>query len=283
MLAISVENVSKVYRLGQNNRRQFFDDIKRWVRGKARWSHGFGDPELEAEQEPKAPDLFYALREVSFEIEQGDTVAIIGANGAGKSTLLKLISRITLPSTGCIRINGRVGSLLEVGTGFNGEMTGRENIYMKGAIMGMTRKEISSKFDDIVEFSGTAKFLDTPVKRYSSGMGMRLAFSVAAFLEPELLIVDEVLTVGDQQFKDRCVERIKEVIGGGCTVLFVSHVGELVRQICKKGIYLRAGSLVYSGDADTALETYEAAVRNEQHVAPPVGYNQRANNLRGRK
>lgn len=273
MLAISVDKVSKVYRLGQNNRRQFFDDVRRWMHGRSRWAHGFGDPELEAEQEPKAPDLFYALRDINLQIAQGDTVAIIGANGAGKSTLLKLISRITLPSAGCIRIRGRVGSLLEVGTGFNGEMTGRENIYMKGAIMGMTRKEISSKFDDIVDFSGTSKFLDTPVKRYSSGMGMRLAFSVAAFLEPELLIVDEVLTVGDQQFKDRCIERIKEVIGGGCTVLFVSHMGDLVRRICAKGIYLKSGSLVYFGDAVSALERYESAVKAETAISSSFAAN----------
>jgi lipopolysaccharide transport system ATP-binding protein len=263
MLAISVENVSKVYRLGQFNRQQFFADIRRWVRGRGRWAHGFGDPELEAEQEPKAPDLFYALREVSFEIPRGETVGIIGANGAGKSTLLKLVSRITLPSTGCIRINGRVGSLLEVGTGFRPDMTGRENVYMKGAIMGMKRREIAAKFDDIVEFSGTGKFLDTPVKRYSSGMAMRLAFSVAAFLEPEILIVDEVLTVGDQQFKDRCIARIKEVIHGGCTVIFVSHVAELVRQVCRKSLYLKSGSLVYYGETGAALDAYESAVRAE--------------------
>jgi lipopolysaccharide transport system ATP-binding protein len=266
MLSVSVENVSKVYRLGQINRQQFFGDIRRWVKGKTRVAHGFGDPELEAEQEPEAPDLFYALRNVSFEIEEGDTVGIIGANGAGKSTLLKLLSRITLPSTGRIRIKGRVGSLLEVGTGFQPDMTGRENIYMKAAIMGMTRKEVAAKFDDIVAFSGTEKFLDTPVKRYSSGMGLRLAFSVAAFLEPEILIVDEVLTVGDQQFKDRCMARIREVIKGGCTILFVSHVGEQVRQICRKGLYLKAGRMVCFGDVNPVLDQYEAAVKVEGEV-----------------
>lgn len=261
MLSVSVENVSKVYRLGQINRQQFFGDIRRWMKGKTRVSHGFGDPELEAEQEPAAPDLFYALRGVSFEVEEGDTVGIIGANGAGKSTLLKLLSRITLPSTGRIRLKGRVGSLLEVGTGFHPDMTGRENIYMKGAIMGMKRREVSSKFDDIVAFAGTEKFLDTPVKRYSSGMGLRLAFSVAAFLEPEILIVDEVLTVGDQQFKDRCIARIHEVIKCGCTILFVSHVGEQVRQICRKGLYLKSGRQVSFGEVNAVLDMYEAAVK----------------------
>lgn len=270
MLSVSVENVSKVYRLGEINRQQFFGDVRRWVKDKFRTSHGFGDPELEAEQDPDAPDLFYALRNVSFEIEEGDTVGIIGANGAGKSTLLKLLSRITLPSTGRIRIKGRVGSLLEVGTGFKPDMTGRENIYMKGAIMGMKRREVTAKFDDIVEFSGAGRFLDTPVKRYSSGMGMRLAFSVAAFLEPEILIVDEVLTVGDQQFKDRCIARIEEVIKGGCTVLFVSHVGELVRQVCLKGMYLKSGSLIHYGEVNDVLDRYEAAVRAEAHTALTV-------------
>lgn len=263
MLSVSVENVSKVYRLGEINRKQFFGDVRRWMKGKFRVAHGFGDPELEAEQEPGAPDLFYALRDINFEIEEGDTVGIIGANGAGKSTLLKLLSRITLPSTGRIRLKGRVGSLLEVGTGFQPDMTGRENIYMKGAIMGMRRREVAAKFDDIVSFSGTEKFLDTPVKRYSSGMGLRLAFSVAAFLEPEILIVDEVLTVGDQQFKDRCIARIREVIRGGCTILFVSHVGEQVRQICRKGVYLKSGSMVCFGEVNSVLDKYEAVVRAE--------------------
>ncbi len=268
MFSVSVENVSKVYRLGEINRKQFFGDVRRWVKGKFRVSHGFGDPELEAEQEPGASDLFYALRDINFEIGEGDTVGIIGANGAGKSTLLKLLSRITLPSTGTIRLKGRVGSLLEVGTGFHPDMTGRENIYMKGAIMGMRRREVAAKFDDIVSFSGTEKFLDTPVKRYSSGMGLRLAFSVAAFLEPEILIVDEVLTVGDQQFKDRCIARIGEVIKGGCTILFVSHVGEQVRRICRKGVYLKSGSMVCFGDANTVLDRYEAEVTAES--APAV-------------
>jgi len=270
MLSVSVENVSKVYRLGEINRKQFFSDIRRWTKGKSRASHGFGDPELEAEQEPGATDLFYALKNISFQVEEGETLGIIGANGAGKSTLLKLLSRITLPSTGRIRLKGRMGSLLEVGSGFNGEMTGRENIYMKGVIMGMKRKEISAKFDAIVAFAGTEKFLETPVKRYSSGMGMRLAFSVAAFLEPEILIVDEVLTVGDQQFKDRCIARIEDVIKGGCTILFVSHVGELVRQVCRRGLYLKSGSLMYLGDVDTALDKYEAVVKAEAENAITV-------------
>jgi lipopolysaccharide transport system ATP-binding protein len=270
MLSISVESVSKVYRLGEINRQQFFGDVRRWMKDKLRASHGFGDPELEAEQDPDAPDLFYALRNINFEVEEGDTVAIIGANGAGKSTLLKLLSRITLPSTGRIRIKGRVGSLLEVGTGFKPDMTGRENIFMKGAIMGMKRREVAAKFDDIVAFSGTERFLDTPVKRYSSGMGMRLAFSVAAFLEPEILIVDEVLTVGDQQFKDRCIARIEEVIKGGCTILFVSHVGELVRQVCRKALYLKAGSLLNYGEVNATLDMYEAAVKAEAEKALTV-------------
>jgi lipopolysaccharide transport system ATP-binding protein len=276
MLSVSVENVSKVYRLGEINRKQFFGDVRRWIKGKTRAAHGFGDPELEAEQEPGAPDLFYALRDLSFEIEEGDTVGIIGANGAGKSTLLKLLSRITLPSTGRIRLKGRVGSLLEVGTGFHPDMTGRENIFMKGAVMGMKRREVTAKFDDIVAFSGTEKFLDTPVKRYSSGMGLRLAFSVAAFLEPEILIVDEILTVGDQQFKDRCIARIAEVIKGGCTILFVSHVGEQVREICRKGLYLKAGRMVCFGDVNSTLDRYEAEVKAETGAAVPPAPRRRA-------
>jgi lipopolysaccharide transport system ATP-binding protein len=262
-LSISVENVSKVYRLGEINRGQFFGDVRRWVRGKFNPSHTFGDPETEAEQEPKAADLFYALRNVSFDIKQGETVGIIGANGAGKSTLLKLITRITAPSTGSIRINGRIGSLLEVGTGFHPDLTGRDNVYMNGAILGMTRREIAAKFDQIVSFSGVEDFIDTPVKRYSSGMYVKLAFSVAAFLEPEILIVDEVLSVGDQEFKDRCMERMKEIIRDGRTILFVSHEGDLVRSLCSRAICMRKGQIVCDDTASEALDYYHARSKEE--------------------
>jgi lipopolysaccharide transport system ATP-binding protein len=259
-LSISIENVSKVYRLGEINRSQFFGDIRRWAKSKFNPYHAFGDPETEAEQEPKAPDLFYALKNISFEVKQGETVAIIGANGAGKSTLLKLISRITAPSSGIIRINGRIGSLLEVGTGFQSDLTGRENVYMNGAILGMSRKEVSAKFDDIVSFSGIEKFIDTPVKRYSSGMGVRLAFSVAAFLEPEILIVDEVLSVGDQSFQNRCIQRLKDIIKDGRTVLFVSHGAGQVRELCNRAICLKRGEVICDDNPSTALDHYQAAI-----------------------
>jgi lipopolysaccharide transport system ATP-binding protein len=262
-LSISVENVSKVYRLGEINRGQFFGDVRRWVRGKFNPDHTFGDPETEAEQDPKAADLFYALKNVSFDIKQGETVGIIGANGAGKSTLLKLISRITSPSAGSIKINGRIGSLLEVGTGFHPDLTGRDNVFMNGAILGMNRTEVAAKFDDIVSFSGVEKFIDTPVKRYSSGMFVRLAFSVAAFLEPEILIVDEVLSVGDQQFQNRCMQRLKEIIKDGRTVLFVSHGAGQVRELCSRAICLKSGEIICDDEPSKALEFYQEAVRDD--------------------
>ena len=265
-LSISVENVSKVYRLGEINRGQFFGDVRRWVKGRFNPDHTFGDPETEAEQEPKAADLFYALKNVSFDIKQGETVGIIGANGAGKSTLLKLISRITAPSTGKIKINGRIGSLLEVGTGFHPDLTGRDNVFMNGAILGMNRSEVSAKFDDIVSFSGVEKFIDTPVKRYSSGMFVRLAFSVAAFLEPEILIVDEVLSVGDQQFQNRCMQRLQEIIKDGRTVLFVSHAGAQIRKLCTRAICLKQGEVICDEDPYKALEYYQGAVRESGPV-----------------
>jgi len=261
-LSISVENVSKVYRLGEINRGQFFGDVRRWVRGKFNPAHTFGDPETEAEQEPKAADLFYALKNVSFDIKQGETVGIIGANGAGKSTLLKLISRITAPSTGSIKINGRIGSLLEVGTGFHPDLTGRDNVFMNGAILGMNRPEVVAKFDDIVSFSGVEKFIDTPVKRYSSGMFVRLAFSVAAFLEPEILIVDEVLSVGDQQFQNRCIQRLQDIIKEGRTVLFVSHGAGQIRKLCTRAICLQGGEIICDDEANASLEHYQASLRN---------------------
>ena len=199
---------------------------------------------------------FWALKDVSFEIKQGDRVGIIGRNGAGKSTLLKILSRITEPSTGQIRIKGRVASLLEVGTGFHPELTGRENIYLNGAILGMSKAEIEKKFDEIVAFAEVEKFLDTPVKRYSSGMYVRLAFAVAAHLEPEILIVDEVLAVGDAQFQKKCLGKMEEVGKEGRTVLFVSHNMGVVQTLCTRGILLRYGTVVSDETAYEAVSTY---------------------------
>ena len=260
-LAISVENISKVYRLGEIDRSQFVKDVRRWIKGRFNPEHAFGDPETEAEQEPKASDLFYALKDVSFEIQKGETVGIIGSNGAGKSTLLKLISRITSPSSGSIKVNGRIGSLLEVGTGFHPDLTGRDNVFMNGAILGMSRSEVAAKFDDIVSFSGVEKFIDTPVKRYSSGMFIRLAFSVAAFLEPEILIVDEVLSVGDLQFQNKCLSRLKELIKGGTTILFVSHGAGQIRSLCTRAICLKNGEIICDDTPNRALDFYQIAVR----------------------
>jgi lipopolysaccharide transport system ATP-binding protein len=202
---------------------------------------------------------FWALKDVSFEIEQGDRVGIIGRNGAGKSTLLKILSRITEPTTGSIRMRGRVASLLEVGTGFHPELTGRENIFLNGAILGMSRSEIQRKFDGIVDFAEVEKFLDTPVKRYSSGMYVRLAFAVAAHLEPEILIVDEVLAVGDAQFQKKCLGKMEDVGKEGRTVIFVSHQMGTMTQLCNKGIYLKHGSVMSQGNINDVVTEYVTA------------------------
>ncbi|RTL71304.1 MAG: ABC transporter ATP-binding protein [Hyphomicrobiales bacterium] len=199
---------------------------------------------------------FWALKGVSFEITRGEVVGIIGRNGAGKSTLLKVLSRITEPSTGRVEIKGRVASLLEVGTGFHPELTGRENIYLNGAILGMSRAEIRRKFDEIVAFAEVEKFLDTPVKRYSSGMYVRLAFAVAAHLEPEILIVDEVLAVGDAEFQKKCLGKMQDVAGGGRTVLFVSHNMGAVRQLCSTGLHFANGALIQKGNVSKVLSGY---------------------------
>jgi lipopolysaccharide transport system ATP-binding protein len=199
---------------------------------------------------------FWALKDVSFEVKRGEVLGIIGRNGAGKSTLLKILSRITEPSEGRVTIRGRVASLLEVGTGFHPELTGRENIYLNGAILGMTRAEIRKKFDDIVAFAEVEKFLDTPVKRYSSGMYVRLAFAVAAHLEPEILVVDEVLAVGDAEFQKKCLGKMSEVAGGGRTVLFVSHNMSAIRALCTKGLLLASGSIKISGMPNDIIESY---------------------------
>lgn len=202
---------------------------------------------------------FWALKDINLDINKGDIVGVIGKNGAGKSTLLKILSQITVPTTGRIEINGRVASLLEVGTGFHPELTGRENIYLNGTILGMTRKEVASKFDEIVAFSGVEKFIDTPVKRYSSGMYVRLAFSVAAHLEPEILIIDEVLAVGDAEFQKKCLGKMKDVASEGRTVIFVSHDLGAVKALCTKGMLLQGGKKMFVGDINETISKYTQA------------------------
>lgn len=244
-LAIKAENISKQYRLGEVGTGTITHDLNRFwakLRGKE-------DPYLkigEANDRSRKGDSEYvwSLRDINFEIEQGDAVGIIGRNGAGKSTLLKLLSKVTKPTTGSFKVNGRIASLLEVGTGFNPEMTGRENIYLNGAILGMRKHEIDRKFDEIVDFSGVERYIDTPVKRYSSGMYVRLAFAVAAHLESEILIVDEVLAVGDAEFQKKCLGKMGDVSKGeGRTVLFVSHNMAAVKKLCNKGMLLHNGYL----------------------------------------
>jgi lipopolysaccharide transport system ATP-binding protein len=242
-LAIKVENVSKKYRLGTINRDMLYKDIQSW------WAKMRGKPDPNAkisfihQDRLEKGDEFWALRNINLEIEEGEIVGIIGRNGAGKSTLLKILSQITAPTEGKIHVNGRMASLLEVGTGFHPELTGRENVYLNGAILGMSRKEVSKKFDEIVAFSEVEEFIDTPVKRYSSGMYVRLAFSVAAHLEPEILIVDEVLAVGDAAFQDKCIGKMGEVNQKGRTIIFVSHNMSILNAMCHKGVVLSDGEI----------------------------------------
>jgi lipopolysaccharide transport system ATP-binding protein len=253
-LAIKVEGLSKVYRLGEISSGTIHQDFQRWL-AKVR---GQEDPYLEigaAYEEHKG--FSRALDNVSFELEKGEVLGVIGKNGAGKSTLLKILSKITKPTSGHVYLDGRVASLLEIGTGFHPDMTGRENIFMNGAILGMKRQEIKSKFDEIVDFSGIGKFIDTPVKRYSSGMYMRLGFSVTAFLEPEILIIDEVLAVGDIEFQSKCLGRINEVSkNDGRTVLFVSHNMDAIRNICSRSIVLENGKMIGSGNSQDMIRLY---------------------------
>jgi lipopolysaccharide transport system ATP-binding protein len=268
-LAISIQNVSKLYRLGETSRGQLLADLHRW------WMQRRAQKttrDLQIVERPQEEGDFWALKEISFDINEGETLGIIGANGAGKSTLLKIISRITAPTTGLVRIRGRIGSLLEVGTGFHPQLTGRDNVFLNGAILGMNRREVKKKFDDIVAFAGLEQFIDTPVKRYSSGMYVRLAFSVAAFLEPEILIIDEVLSVGDQQFQIQCMQRMEEIIKDGRTLIFVSHGAGLVQQVCRRAVFLRKGKLIFEGDADSAVAAYAQSLQqdvgNLQQQAP---------------
>ena len=206
---------------------------------------------------------FWAVNDVSFEVQPGESIGIIGRNGAGKSTLLKILSKITPPTKGKIITRGRMASLLEVGTGFHPELTGRENIFFNGSLLGMKRREIEAKFDEIVDFSGVEKFLDTPLKHYSSGMQLRLAFSVAAFLEPEILVIDEVLAVGDAEFQKKCLGKMEDVSKSGRTILFVSHNIGAIKNLCSKGIVLQNGRMIYSGDIETASNIYLNPVRGK--------------------
>lgn len=256
---LKIENLSKQYRLGLIGTGTISHDLNRWwakIRGK-------DDPYLQVgkvnDRTSKDIDSSYvwALKDINFEVKRGDVIGIIGKNGAGKSTLLKILSRVTGPTTGVIKSKGRIASLLEVGTGFHPEMTGRENIYLNGAILGMTKKEIAEKIDQIIEFSGCELYIDTPVKRYSSGMTVRLAFAVAAHLEPDILIVDEVLAVGDAEFQKKAIGKMQDIAqGDGRTVLFVSHNMAAVQNLCTKGMVLKNGEVQFLGGVSDAISEY---------------------------
>ena len=269
---IKFENISKQYRLGLINTGTLQHDLNRW------WQTNIlrrEDPYLmigETNDRSKkgTSEYVWALRNIDFEVNQGDVLGIIGKNGSGKSTLLKILSRITTPTTGSIKARGRIASLLEVGTGFHEELTGRENIYLNGCIMGMTKSEITRKLDEIIDFAGVARYIDTPVKRYSSGMTVRLGFSIAAHLEPEILVVDEVLAVGDAEFQKKAIGKMQDVSrGGGRTVLFVSHNMGAVRKLCKTGVLLENGTIKHSGKITDVIEHYLEAADVQTDVYCP--------------
>lgn len=267
---IEVNSLGKLYRLGKIGTGTLSHDLKRW------WAltRGKDDPYTkigtvnDRTKKGEENEYVWALREISFSVKQGDVVGVIGKNGAGKSTLLKILSRITSPTVGDVKIKGRIGALLEVGTGFHPEMSGRENIYMNGTILGMRRHEIANKFDEIVDFAGVAKYIDTPVKRYSSGMMVRLGFAVAAHLDPEILIVDEVLAVGDADFQNKAIGKMQDVSNSeGRTVLFVSHNMSAVSSLCKSSIVLQNGTVVYQDTADKGIDFYlNNIIRNRTKV-----------------
>ena len=274
--AIEFDNVGKLYRLGLVGTGTLSHDLNRWFQTSVLHKE---DPylkigEVNDRSSKGTSDYVWALKDISFKVEQGDVVGIIGKNGAGKSTLLKLLSHITAPSTGNIWYRGRIASLLEVGTGFHPEMTARENIYMNGSIMGMTRHEINRKLDEIVDFAGIARYIDTPVKRFSSGMTVRLGFAVAAFLEPEILVVDEVLAVGDAEFQKKAIGKMKDIShGGGRTVLFVSHNMTAVKSLCKHGVILENGMVKETGLVDQIVGHYlrgDSTIENHKQWDMPT-------------
>jgi len=258
-IAIKVENISKQYRLGIVGSSSLKDDIKSWwfgIRGKANPLLEVGEVNDRASKAQS--EYVWALKDINFEVQKGDVLGIIGRNGAGKSTLLKILSKTTAPTAGSVKVNGRIASLLEVGTGFHPDLTGRENIYLNGAILGMRKQEITRKLDEIIDFAGVERYIDTPVKRYSSGMYVRLAFGVAAHLESEILIIDEVLAVGDGEFQKKCLGKIGQVSRGeGRTVLFVSHNMAAVKTLCTKGVVLQNGCNVFQGSQLEAVHYYQ--------------------------
>jgi lipopolysaccharide transport system ATP-binding protein len=266
-IVISVENLSKTYHLGQIGTGTFANDLNLWwakMRGKPNPLLRIGEKD-HGNRDGLDGEELWALRDVSFTVRQGEVLGIIGRNGAGKSTLLKILSRVTAPTSGKIKVKGRIASLLEVGTGFHPELTGRENIYLNGAILGMTKQEVTSKFDEIVNFSEVEKFIDTPVKRYSSGMYVRLAFAVAAHLEPEILVVDEVLAVGDVEFQKKCLGKMGDVAKEGKTVLLVSHNMISIKSLCQRSALLEKGKITCIGDASEVIDIYikpQLEVRN---------------------
>jgi lipopolysaccharide transport system ATP-binding protein len=264
---IKVENISKAYRIGLKEQRHdtLGATIAEWV--KSPFKNFKRLRSLSNFNNHDDADIFWALKDINFEVKKGEVLGIIGKNGAGKSTLLKILSRITEPTDGRIEIYGRVASLLEVGTGFNPELTGRENVYLNGTILGMTKKEIDNKFDEIVDFSGIEKFIDTPVKRYSSGMKVRLAFAVAAHLDPEILIIDEVLAVGDAEFQNKCLGKMQDLSGKmGRTVLFVSHNMAAVSSLCNKTIVIQNGLIIFDGLVEKGIELYLNTAKEDQNI-----------------
>lgn len=255
---IKIENLKKRYRLGLIGSGTLREDLQSW------WSKvkGQEDPNQKIGSVVSEPKEFWALNGVNLEVKAGETLGIIGANGAGKSTLLKILSRVTAPTEGSVKIKGRISSMLEVGTGFHGELTGRENIYLNGAILGMSRSEVDQKIEDIIEFSECRKFIDTPVKRYSSGMYVKLAFSVAAHLDSEILVMDEVLAVGDMKFQEKCLGKMGDVADKeGRTVLYVSHNMNTIQQLCSRCIVLDRGQVIYDGDVEEAIRIYMGTVK----------------------
>lgn len=244
--AIEFNNISKQYNLGVVSTKTLAGDICHW------WNAN-----IMHSRENESVNCHWALRDIDFKVEEGDVVGIVGKNGAGKSTLLKLMSKIVAPTTGYISTNGRIGSLLEIGTGFHNEMTGRENIFLNGSILGMTKKEIKQKLDEIIDFSGCELYIDTPVKRYSQGMMVRLGFAVAAHLNPDILVVDEVLSIGDNEFPRKAVNKLKEINKHGVTILFVSHNMETVGSLCKTGVLLENGKIKTTGDINEIVSQYK--------------------------